>query len=225
MEEINLRDLFKYFLSKKIYIVLITLFAVLIGIVYSNYYKVPMYKSYTTVLLTKEVEANTITYNDINLNKNLVDTYSEIVRSRKVVGKVINNLKLDYSIGFLQSRINVSSINDTEIIKITVIDEDSNKAMKIANEAAKVFNDEIIKLYSIQNIGVVDVAEEASIPYNINLIKTSVLALLIGLVLSCGLVFIMFYFDTTIKNVEEVEEKLGLPVIGKVPMIGGKKHE
>lgn len=225
MEEINLKDLFSYFLSKKLYIILITLIAVLLGILYISYFKTPMYKSYTTILLTKERDSNTITTVDVNLNKSLVNAYSEIIKSRKVVGRVINNLKLDYSIEQLQSNISVSSINETEIIKIAVTDKDSERAMNIANEIASVFNTEIIKLYNIRNIGVVDVAEEAEAPYNMSTVKSIVLALLIGLVIGFALVFIMYYFDTTIKSVEEVEEKLGLPVIGKVPDIGGKKHE
>lgn len=225
MEEINLKDLFNYFLSKKGIIIVITLLAVVVGGVYSGYFKVPMYKSYTTMLLTKESDSTTITNNDINLNRNLVDTYSEIIKSRRVVGKVINNLHLNYSIESLQKKINVSSINSTEIIKITVESEDANEAMRIANEIADVFNVEVIKLYNIQNIGVVDVAEEASAPYNMNITKACVLSFVIGLVLSSALVFVMFYFDTTIKSKDEVEEKLGLPVIGLIPQVGGKKHE
>ena len=225
MEEINLKDLFNYFLSKKLYIILITLIAVIIGVLYSTFFKTPMYKSYTTMLLTKENDSTSITSNDITLNKNLVDTYSEIIRSRKIASKVINNLDLNYSIEELKSRISVSSINDTEIIKITVVDEDSKLAMDIANETASVFKTEIVKLYNIQNIGVVDVAETANSPYNMNSLKGIIISLLIGIVLSLALVFIMYYFDTTIKSAEEVEEKLGLPVIGKVPNLGGKKHE
>lgn len=225
MEEINLKDLFNYFLSKKGIIIVVALLAVVVGGVYSGYFKTPMYKSYTTMLLTKESDSTTITNNDINLNKNLVDTYSEIIKSRRVVGKVINNLHLNYSIESLQKKINVSSINSTEIIKITVESEDANEAMRIANEIADVFNVEVIKLYNIQNIGVVDVAEEASAPYNMNIAKACVLSFVIGLVLSSALVFVMFYFDTTIKSKDEVEEKLGLPVIGLIPQVGGKKHE
>ena len=225
MEEINLKDLFNYFWSKKLYIILLILVCAIIGVVYSSFLKTPMYKSYTTVLLTKESDSNSITYTDINLNRNLINTYSQIIRSRKVVGKVINNLKLDYSIEQLQSKISVSSINDTEIIKITVIDEDSELAMDIANETARVFNTEIIKLYNIQNIGVVDVAEQAKVPYNINTLKTLVLSFAIGLIVSSAIIFVMYYFDTTIKSAEEIEEKLGLPVIGRVPEVGGKKHE
>lgn len=223
MEEIDLKAMFNYFLTKKLYIIIITLVALLLGIVYSNFIQEPMYKSYTTILLTKENDSSSITSNDIALNRNLVDTYREIVKSRKVVSKVISNLDLDYSVDALNSRISVSSINETEIIKITVVDEDRELAMNIANETAQVFNSEIVKLYNIQNMGIVDEAEIASVPYNVSVLKQSLIASLIGLVLGIGIVFVMFYFDTTIKSSEEIENKLGLPVIAEIPKAGGKK--
>lgn len=223
MEEIDLKAMFNYFLTKKLYIIIITLVALLLGIVYSNFIQEPMYKSYTTILLTKENDSSSITSNDITLNRNLVDTYREIVKSRKVVSKVISNLDLDYTVDALNSRISVSSINETEIIKITVVDEDRELAMNIANETAKVFNNEIVKLYNIQNIGIVDEAEIAAVPYNVSVLKQSLIASLIGLVLGIGIVFVMFYFDTTIKSSDEIENKLGLPVIAEIPKAGGKK--
>lgn len=223
MEEIDLKAMFNYFLTKKLYIIIITLVALLLGIIYSNFIQEPMYKSYTTILLTKENDSSSITSNDIALNRNLVDTYREIVKSRKVVSKVISNLDLDYTVDALNSRISVSSINETEIIKITVVDEDRELAMNIANETAQVFNSEIVKLYNIQNIGIVDEAEIASVPYNVSVLKQSLIASLIGLVLGIGIVFVMFYFDTTIKSSEEIENKLGLPVIAEIPKAGGKK--
>lgn len=223
MEEIDLKAMFNYFLTKKLYIIIITLVALLLGIVYSNFIQEPMYKSYTTILLTKENDSSSITSNDITLNRNLVDTYREIVKSRKVVSKVISNLDLDYTVDALNSRISVSSINETEIIKITVVDEDRELAMNIANETAQVFNSEIVKLYNIQNIGIVDEAEIAAVPYNVSVLKQSLIASLIGLVLGIGIVFVMFYFDTTIKSSEEIENKLGLPVIAQIPKAGGKK--
>ena len=222
MEEIDLKELLNYFVSQ-IFLMLSIVFVVLIiGFSYDAFIKVPKYKSYTTILLT--TENNTITSNDIILNKNLIDTYTEIIKSRKVVGKVIDNLSLEYDIETLQKNIAVANVNDTEIIKITVEDEDSNLAKNIANETAKVFNAEVIKLYNIQNIGIIDYAEASQKPYNINLIKSIAIYLMIGIILSLAVVFVMFYFDTTIKTVEEVERKLNIPVIGAIP-VGGRKHE
>ena len=222
MEEIDLKELFSYFVSK-IFLMLSIVFVVLIiGFSYDAFIKTPKYKSYTTILLT--TENSTITSTDVMLNKNLIDTYAEIIKSRKVVGKVIENLNLDYTIEELQKNISVTNVNDTEIIKITVDDKDGNLAKNIANETAKVFNAEIIKLYNIQNIGVVDYAEESLVPYNINILKSMAIYVLTGLFLSLAVVFVMFYFDTTIKTVEEVERKLNMPVIGAIP-VGGRKHE
>ncbi|MDO4963772.1 MAG: Wzz/FepE/Etk N-terminal domain-containing protein [bacterium] len=224
MEELDLKSLFNYFINKKLYIILSVVVFLLIGIVYLGFLKTPMYKSSTTILLTKEIDSNTITYNDINLNKGLVDTYREIIKSRKVLGSVKNNLNLDYSIDELNSLVSVSSVNDTEIIRITVVNKDNNLAKDIANETASVFNSEVVKLYNIQNVGVVDVAEVSSVPYNINTLKQLVIFGGIGFVLSVAVIFVVFYFDTTIKTEEEIEDKLNLPVIGRIPRVGGKNE-
>jgi capsular polysaccharide biosynthesis protein len=80
-----------------------------------------------------------------------------------------------------------------------------------------VFSDEIQDIYNLENVAIIDKAEEADAPYNINYVKDNVIYLMIGVVLSFGVVFVMYYFDTTIKSSETVEEKLGLTVIGIVP--------
>lgn len=225
MEELDLKEIFSYFWNKKLYILLITVCALFAGCIYTFGIQKPVYKSDTTILLTKESDTSSITSNDIALNQKLVDTYREIIKSRKVLGRVINNLGLDYSISELSSKVSVTSINETEIIKISVVDLDNRLASDIANEIASVFNSQIVKLYNIQNIGVIDRAEVANAPYNVNVTKQLVIASLIGFILGCALVFVIFYFDNTIKSVEEVENKLKLPIIGTVPESGGRKHE
>ena len=170
MEEIDLKDLLSYFWSKKVIILVMFLLGLVIGEVYTAVIQKPLYQSYTTILLTKASDT-TITSNDVTLNRNLVDTYREIIKSKKVLNKVINNLELDYDYGALNRKVGVTSINDTEIIKITVVDKDSKQASDIANEIANVFNAEVVKLYDIQNVGIIDVAEETDTPYNVNLDK------------------------------------------------------
>ena len=225
MEEIDLKEILSYFWSKKLYILLITVCAFALGSIYTFGIQKPLYKSYTTILLTKESDTSSITSNDIALNQKLVDAYREIIKSRKVLGRVINNLDLDYTVDELSSKVTVQSINETEIIKISVVDLDNRLSRDIANEIASVFNSEIVKLYNIQNIGVIDRAELLHEPYNVNVTKQLVLASLVGLFLGVAFVFVIFYFDNTIKSTEEVENKLKLPIIGIVPESGGRKYE
>ena len=132
---------------------------------------------------------------------------------------------MNYSVVELSKNVTVESINETEIIKVSVVDDDPKLSMVIANEIANVFNAEIVKLYNIQNVGVVDVAEMPNLPYNVNLLKQLVLSGLVGIVLGFGIVFVMYYFDTSVKTTEEIEKKLGLPVIGVIPTVGGRKND
>lgn len=227
MEEINLKELLSYFISK-IWIVFITFgLLIMFSVVNTKFIKVPLYNSSTTIVLTinNENELNTsITQNDITINQKLVATYRQIIKSRRVLDKVIENLELDMEASTLSKKVSVTNETDTELLKITVSDEDPELAAMIADEIAKVFSEDIVDIYNIKNVSIIDKALEAENPYNIKLVKDAIIFGMLGIVLGLGIIFIMFYFDTTIKNSEEIEEKLGLPVLGVVPAIdNGKK--
>lgn len=216
MEEINLKEVYSYFKAKILWILLAIVIIVIIGNVYTIITRVPMYQSNTTIVLVGESKKE-YSQSDSLLNQNLIGTYSEIITSRKVLQQVIDNLKLKTTIDELSSNITTSSVEDTEIIRITVNNERKKQAAEIADEVAEVFSDEIQDIYNLENVAIIDKAEVANSPYNINYVKDNIIYLAIGIVLSFGVVFVMYYFDTTIKSSEVVEEKLGLTVIGIVP--------
>ena len=71
----------------------------------------------------------------------------------------------------------------------------------------------------------IDAGEIAQKPYNINLVKETIIAVLVGFVIGCALIFVLYYFDTTVKSAEEIENKLHLPILGSVPDINRLKEE
>ena len=216
MEEINLKEVYSYFKSRLLWMILAIVVIVIIGNVYTILTRIPMYQSNTTIVLVGESKKE-YSQTDSQLNQNLIGTYSEIITSRKVLQQVIDNLKLKMTVDELSQNITTSSVEDTEIIRITVNNEKKKMAAEIANEVADVFSDEIQDIYNLENVAIIDKAEVAKEPYNINYVKDNVIYLMIGVVLSFGVVFVMYYFDATIKSSEIVEEKLGLTVIGIVP--------
>lgn len=218
MEEIDLKEIFSYYWKKKLVIILATLLTVLVGLCYSVFLKKPMYKSEVTILLVSE--QTTTTQNDVVLNQKLVKTYSEIVKSRTVLKKVKRSLKLEKSIDTIMGMIQVSNVTDTEILRIRVNSDDYDEAAEIANELSLVFQDEVEEKFNLQNVSIIDKAEVSKKAYNINVVKDAVIYLAVGLVLSCGVIFLMFYFDTTVKTAEQIEKKLGISVIGTVPKMG-----
>ena len=221
MEEINLKQLFDYFKERILMVLIIILSVLVVGSIYSILLKTPMYKSNSTVVLVSD--NSNYSSSDVSLNKSLVATYSEIVKSRRVVEQVIKNLSLDCSVADLQSRITVSSVSNTEIIKVMVEDKDRSIAADATNEVVKVFTEEIKTIYQLQNVSVVDVAEEVQSPYNVNILKDLIIYILVGVVVAAALVFVMYYFDTTIKSAEEIEERLGLPIFGVIPKVKRKE--
>ena len=216
MEEINLKEVYSYFKSKILWILIAIVVIIVIGNVYTIITREPMYRSNTTIVLVGESKEG-YSQSDSQLNQNLIGTYSEIIKSRKVLSQVIENLKLKMSVEELSNNITTTSVEDTEIIQITVANANAKDAKKITDEVAKVFSEEIQDIYNLENVAIIDKAELSKNPYNINYVKDNVIYLIVGLVLSFGIVFIMYYFDTSIKSSEVVEEKLGLTVIGVVP--------
>ena len=126
MEEIDLRRLYKTAFAVKWYIVLIMIVSIVFGLIYSFLYKIPEFKSTATIVLTQASTdintgvTNSITTTDITMNKNLVETYSDIIESKTILTQVINNLGLEYTVADLMEDISVRS-KDTAILYIDVV--------------------------------------------------------------------------------------------------------
>ncbi len=220
MEEFNISEFIKYYFSQIAIVIIFIIFGLLGCWYYTDNIQVAEYKSQTSLVLTSGTDK--ITQNDITVNKNLVSTYREIIKSRRILSPVIENLQLDLTTEELSKKIAVTSTNDTEIIVITVTDTDSIKARDIANEIAKVFQKDIANIIPIDNISLVDEAVEASEPYNVNVLKQYIIGVGAGFLIGSMIITIMFYFDDSIKRPEDIEEKVGLSVLSTVPKYKNK---
>ena len=222
MEEIDLKEFIMLFWNKKVSIILITIIFMLIGIIYSVGFVTPKYTSSTTLLLatseSSNSKTNTITTSDITLNSKLVSTYSELVKSKNVTRQVISNLGIDKTEDELRDSITVSSVKDTELIKISVTDKNATNAYNIANEIAKVFTQKVSEIYNINNVQVLDQAEVSSVPSNINHTKDVIMFTFVGLFVAIVFVLVANMLDTTIKSSEEVEKLCNVPVIASIPL-------
>lgn len=222
MEEIDLKEFIMLFWNKKVSIILITIIFMFIGIIYSVGFVTPKYTSSTTLLLATSESANsktnTITTSDITLNSKLVSTYSELVKSKNVTRQVISNLGINETEDELRDSITVSSVKDTELIKISVTDKNATNAYNIANEIAKVFTQKVSEIYNINNVQILDQAEISTTPSNINHTKDVIMFTFVGLFVAIVFVLVANMLDTTIKSSEEVEKLCNVPVIASIPL-------
>lgn len=218
MEEIDLKELFNMFWSKKLIIILIVIIAIVIGIFYTKFMIKPDYKATAKLVLTKNaVDNETITQTEVTLNQKLVATYTVLIQSNSVLRPVISNLNLNINEDVLRNKVAVTLVSNTQFIEISVTNADPKQAKEIANEITNVFMEKAKEIYKIENISLVDEAKIPSAPYNINNIKNILIFAFLGIVVSIGYVIITNMLDTTIKNAQEAEKCIGLTVLASIP--------
>lgn len=218
MEEINLKDFFSYL--RHYIIAFIVAIVVLVGgvAIYDTQIKKPIYQAKTTVVIAKNdaKESSAATLNDINASQKLTATYSEIAKSELVLGKVIDNLGLKTSVKSLGGNVAVKPVDDTAILSVTVKDPDAEQAARITNEVARVFTEEITKIYKLENVSQLSVATTPEQPANNTLVRDLIIAAVVAIVAVAGIAFLRFYLDDSVKHSDDIEKLTGLTAMGKI---------
>ena len=226
-EKINLKRLTSILKKNTLTIIVIIIIFIIGGCIYSFNFVEPKYKSSSTILLVSKnsSEKNSkVTQNDVTLNKSLLTTYGNIITSNNVLEKVRQNLQIEDTIEQLSKNIKVDEVEDTQLIKVDVINENVDEAQKIAEELNSVFIQEIKNIYNIENVTVVDKPSIEDTPYNINHIRDIILFGLIGILASVIYIFISYVLDTSIKIEQDIEDYTGLNVIGTMPKSNEKEE-
>ena len=127
----------------------------------------------------------------------------------------------------LKGLVTVQAVNNTQVFKIGVASEDNKMATLITNHLLEIFSKEVKSLYNMNNIYTMDPAEVVSTPYNIHHMKDMAIFIILGFVLSCILVLIIYTFDTTIKCEKDIENYVDLNVLSTIPIYNTKfgKHK
>lgn len=218
-QEMTLEDIFRALKKRWLLIVSVMLMCLIGGSIFVLFFgPEPVYQSSTTVLVNyRAEETNKLTQSDLTTSQKLVATYNEIIKSATILEPVIKALDLDMTADQLLKNIGVAQVNDTEIIKITVKNEDPELSRDIANTIANVFSKEISKIMKVDSTSTLDVAKTPTTPLSQNKLTKIAIAGILGMMISVGLVFVLEYLDRTVKTADETEKLLGVPVLGVIP--------
>ena len=220
-EEIDLKDFFRIIWKGKNVIFIVTIIGLIIGYVYTMFFLKPKYTAYTKLIMaptnTSGDNSKGITQTDVTMNDKLVPTYQSIATTNSVVREVINNLGLNEDEDSLRKKISVTSEKSTQVLIISVTDSNPEMATKIANELSEVFSRKVSEIYKIDNINIVDKAEEPENPSNINHKKDILIFAGGSFVLSIIFVFLKNIFDNTVSSREDIEKELNIIVLNEIP--------
>lgn len=221
-ETISLQDLFKTIRKRLGLIILLTLLAIIIAGVVSYFLLTPVYETSTEILVNQNpAETGQLINQNIQTDLQLINTYSGIIKSPAILDQVVEELDLDMNSDQLDNNITVSNADQSQIINIAVQDEDPARAVDIANTTVDVFETDIQDLMNVDNVSVLSpaVLKENPEPVSPNPLLNMAIAAVVGLMLGVGIAFLLEYLDTTIKNEQDIEEFLGIPVIGVISPI------
>ncbi|EGA90818.1 lipopolysaccharide biosynthesis protein [Planococcus donghaensis MPA1U2] len=221
-ETISLQDLFKTLKKRAGLIALMTILAITIAGVVSFLVLTPMYQTSTQILVNQEQsEAAQLTNQNIQTDLQLINTYSVIIKSPAILDEVASQLDLDMSVEQLNSKITVATAQNSQVVDITVQDENPAQAVDIANTTAKVFEGEIQNLMNVDNVSILSpaVLKDNPSPFAPNPKLNMAIAAVIGMMLGVGIAFLLEYLDTTIKDQQDIEEILDIPLLGVISPI------
>lgn len=222
-EKIELRQYWNVLRKRWMIVVALPLIAALTSGVISFFVIKPVYQASTTLIVGKKAsesgpDAGKILDNNVLLaNQQLAKTYALIAQSRTVEQKVIDELDLELTVEGLDRLISINPVKTTEILEIQVSNTNSELAASIANTMAQEFSKAVIEIKKVDSVSIIDTAVIPNKPIKPNKTLNVLIAFVVGLMASVGLIFLLEYMDNTVKTSSDVEKLLGIPVLGIIP--------
>lgn len=216
-EELDLTSILET-IKKWAFLIILFMILGLAGAFLYNSTAILKYQSKTTLYVEPSVSSAGVDYQGILTNQKMVQTYAEIIKSRRVINKVIENLNLNLTYEELMDELSLSSATDTQIITVAVKDSSPVRAANIANEIATVLIGDLKENMKITNIKVIDEAIENDKAVEPRKTINMLVGLTGGMMVSLLLVFIFEASDRKITTHEDIKKYLNIKTLGIIPL-------
>lgn len=217
--EIDLWELFQILLKNWLWILLSTLGCAILGLLITMFLITPKYRAEATMIVnTRQDQTATVTNDQITSAQKLVDTYSIIIRSRRVIDPIMEKLNIEDEYEDFVETILVESVNDTQVMSIQVENKDPEIALQVVQEIVDRAPGAIISTVEAGSVNVVsEPYVNSEVPVSPSKLKNTAIAAFIGLFISSGAFLLIAFLDNTFKSEEDIQKQLGLVTIGIIP--------
>ena len=192
---------------------------------YARFLITPLYQASAMMYVNNSsinVGSTQVDLNDLTAAQSLVETYIVILKTRGTLEQVIEEENLPYDYETLSDMIEAGAVNSTEVFEIQVTSADPEEAERIANCVAEILPDRIAEIVEGSSVKIVDYAIVPSQKSSPSISRYTLLGLLLGAVVSCGVIVLLYLFDDQIRDEEYVRQTFDLPLLAAVPDLTGK---
>lgn len=195
-----------------------TFICLLISATYAFVIATPMYSN-SAQILVNQTNRTTNGLADVQVDLSLVDTYTTIITSPRILNEVNHQLNGDYSIEGLTKMLRIESDASSQVIKISAVATSPKIATEIVNTVVQVFKEQVPTIMSVNNVSILSEARVMNKQKQIQPQKQMIMIVgfLAGIISGVLIVLARFFWDTTIKEPEELQAVSGLPLLGVIP--------
>ncbi len=224
VDVIDLAELWDAVKRHAILLVAVTVIFALLGFCISKFVMTPQYEASVNMIVNTQNnqngDSNYVSNDSINSAENLVDSYAIIIKSNRVMKQVIQDLNLDMTVEQLTKCVGVQSINNTQVMKVSVVTPDLNQSGAIVLDISRVAPQYIVNAVKAGSCEVVSDVTRNNDPVSPSVLKNTLAAALIGLILALAYVFLKEYLNNGIVDDADITKQLNLPVLGVIPNVG-----
>lgn len=215
--EIDLLELFGFYMSKLWWIIGAFLIGALIAGLFTRYAITPKYTATSKLYMVSSSSQSVVDLTDLNIGQSISKDYVELLKTRPIIEGVIEEQGLEYSYKQLLGMVSLSVVNDTRVVQVDVTSTDPKEAKIIANALAEKGVKELPKLTETPSTHIAEYATVPASQSSPNLTKNTMIGALLGLLAMLAVFTVKFLTDDTFKTAEDIEREFGVMPLSVIP--------
>ncbi|MES5411561.1 Wzz/FepE/Etk N-terminal domain-containing protein [Staphylococcus hominis] len=215
---IDLSKLIEILKRKWKLLITIPILFMIIALLVTLFLMKPQYQANTQVLVNQKEKNRDLIAQEVQSNIQLVNTYKEIIKSPRILEEVAQKEK-GISAQDIANNLNIEAQAESQILNISFNDKNKKRSERIANKIAYTFSKEMPNIMNIDNVSILSSANNTSKKISPKLTQNVVIAFILGVILTLIIVISKELLDKRIKSEEDVENELGVPVLGSIPKL------
>ena len=216
-DTIDLVEIFYLLLDNIWKIIICTLIGGMIAFGYTKIFVKPTYLATSKIYVVSASNNSVINLSDLQVGSQLTSDYQELMLARPILQDVIKNLNLNMDYKTLEKTIEITNTSGTRILAINVTTTNAQTSADIANELAKQATVYLPEIMETEAPNIVESAVAPSRKANPSYSKNTLIGMLVGMVLVCGVLIVKFIANDTVVTAEDVEKYFGTMPLGSIP--------
>ena len=153
---------------------------------------------------------------DIQTSRVMASTCAELLKTRSYLTAVSDATGNKYSWGAIRGMMNVSVVNETELLSISVTSKNPDDSHDVAQAIIKTAPEKLGEIFVVGTIEVIDEASYPAGPNGRGTVKKTVMGFVAGLAVGVLLAFLFSMFDKKVHKDTDLQGRYNIPMLGNI---------